>query len=125
MRQSLDGFGFVNRQGDRYKLTQESAQYLTQSGGLIQDFLRLGGDISRQVVLLEEDIRTGEVPNFHFDSQSLTCSLNYYTMLKSIGKQGAPNVLKFAKLNRHPNDCWMWLVGLLNTALLSASSIQI
>ncbi|MEG3896412.1 MULTISPECIES: class I SAM-dependent methyltransferase [unclassified Microcoleus] len=100
--ESLDGFGFVNRQGDRYKLTQESARHLTQAGGYIQDFLRLAGDISRQMVLLEEDIRTGEVPNFHFDPQSPTYSLNYYTMLKSSGKKGAPNVLKFAKLNPTP-----------------------
>ncbi|MEG4208363.1 class I SAM-dependent methyltransferase [Microcoleus sp. Pol7_A1] len=100
--ESLDGFGFVNRQGDRYKLTQESAQYLTQAGGYIQDFLRLGGDISPQMVLLEEDIRTGEVPNFHFDPQFPTCSLNYYTMIESSNQQGAPNVLKFAKLNPAP-----------------------
>ncbi len=50
--ENLDGLGFVNRQGDRYKLTQDSAKYLTKSGGFIQDFMRLGGDFSRQIVLL-------------------------------------------------------------------------
>lgn len=97
--ESLDGFGFVQRRGQQYQLTQASAQHLTQSGGFIQDFLRLGGDISRQMVLLEEDIRTGNVPNFHFDPQSSTCSLNYYTMLKSSGKQTAPRAIKWANLD--------------------------
>lgn len=80
--ESLDGFGFVQRQGEKYQLTRESARWLTKSGGFIQDFLRLGGDISQQMVLLEEDVRTGEVPNFHFDPQSSTCFANYYNMLK-------------------------------------------
>jgi len=100
--ESLDGFGFVKHQGNQYSLTQESARWLTRSSGFIQDFLRLGGDISRQMVLLEEDIRTGDVPNFHFEPQSATCFANYYTMLKSSGQQGAANVIKWAKLNPAP-----------------------
>ncbi|NJK28681.1 MAG: methyltransferase type 12 [Acaryochloris sp. SU_5_25] len=97
--ESLDGFGFVQRQGSQYSLTAASARHLTDSGGFVQDFLRLGGDIGRQMVLLEEDIRTGEVPNFHFDPQSTTCAANYYTMLKGSGQQRSPEVLKWAKLN--------------------------
>ncbi|MBF2008994.1 MAG: methyltransferase domain-containing protein [Chlorogloeopsis fritschii C42_A2020_084] len=100
--ESLDGFGFLKRQGQHYQLTQDSARYLTKSGGLIYDFLRLGGDINQQLVLLEKDIRTGEVPNFHFNPQSATCFANYYTMLKSSGQQSAPNILKWAKLNPPP-----------------------
>jgi ubiquinone/menaquinone biosynthesis C-methylase UbiE len=97
--ESLDGFGFVKRHGNRYQLTPESARYLTRSGGFIQEFLKLAGDINRQMMLLEEDVRTGEVPNFHFDPQSSTCALNYYTMLKSSGKQRSPDVLKWANLS--------------------------
>lgn len=100
--ESLDGFGFVKRQGKQYSLTQESARWLTKSGGFIHDFLRLRGDISRQMVLLEEDVRTGDVPNFHFNPQSATCFANYYTMLKSSGQQGAAKVIKWAKLNPAP-----------------------
>jgi ubiquinone/menaquinone biosynthesis C-methylase UbiE len=100
--ESLEGFGFVQRRGDRYQLTQASACCLTRSGGLTQDFLRLGGDINRQMALLEEDIRTGTVPNFHFNPQSPTCAVNYYTMLQSSGKQRSPEVLKWAKLDPPP-----------------------
>ncbi|MBW4552779.1 MAG: hypothetical protein KME35_16960 [Aphanocapsa sp. GSE-SYN-MK-11-07L] len=100
--ESLDGFGFIQRQGNQYRLTAVSAQHLTKAGGLVHDFLRLGGDISSQMALLEEDIRTGQVPNFHFDPQSSTCAANYYTMLESSGQQRAPQVIKWAKLNPAP-----------------------
>jgi ubiquinone/menaquinone biosynthesis C-methylase UbiE len=100
--ESLDGFGFVQRQGGQYQLTSTSAQHLTKAGGFVQDFLRLGGDISCQMVLLEDDIRTGQVPNFHFDPQSATCATNYYTMLQSSGEQRSPEVIKWAKLNPAP-----------------------
>ena len=100
--ESLDGFGLIKRQGQQYRLTQDSARWLTKSGGLTQDFLRLGGDIAQQMILLEKDIRTGEVPNFHFNPQSVTCFANYYTMLKSSGQQIAPNLLKWAKFNPPP-----------------------
>lgn len=97
--ESLDGFGFVRFRQGRYQLTPEAAKYLTQSGGLIHDFLKLAGDINRQMMLLEADVQTGQVPNFHFDPQSSTCSLNYYTMLKGSGQQRSPEVLKWAKLD--------------------------
>jgi ubiquinone/menaquinone biosynthesis C-methylase UbiE len=96
---SLDSFGLIQRQGDRYQLGATAAQHLTQSGGSIYDFLKLGGDIQHQMILLEEDVRTGQVPNFHFDPQSATCALNYYTMLKSSSQQRSPEVLKWAKLD--------------------------
>lgn len=100
--ESLDGFGFVQRIGDKYQLTKESAQWLTKSGGYIEDFMRLGGDIERQMTLLEQDVRTGEVPNFHFEPLSPTCWSNYLTMLKGSGRQGAPKLLEWAKLERAP-----------------------
>jgi hypothetical protein len=100
--ETLNSFGVLNYKDGKYKLTKESAKWLTDSGGFIKDFLRLCGDINRQMDLLEQDIRTGQVPNFHFDPQSPTCLTNYLTMLQGSGKQAAPKLIQWAKLNPPP-----------------------
>jgi hypothetical protein len=96
--ESLDGFGFIVRRNQTYYLKKATERHLTKSGGFVPDFLRLAGDINHQMILLEEDVKTGQVPNFHFNPQSDTCTLNYYAMLKSSGQQQAPQVFKWAKL---------------------------
>ncbi|WP_042892065.1 SAM-dependent methyltransferase, partial [Anaplasma marginale] len=72
------------------------------SGYFVKDFMRLGGDINAQMALLEQDIRTGVVPNFHFDPQSPTCEINYFTMLKSSANASAPQLLEWAKFDTAP-----------------------
>ncbi|MEM1172796.1 MAG: class I SAM-dependent methyltransferase [Cyanobacteria bacterium P01_H01_bin.35] len=100
--ESLDGFGFLRSKDGKYQLTKESERWLVGEGNIVQDFMRLGGDINAQMALLEKDIRTGVVPNFHFDPQSPTCEVNYFTMLKSSANMSAPKLLKWAKLEPVP-----------------------
>lgn len=54
------------------------------------------------MVLLEEDVRTGKVPNFHFTPQSPTCCSNYLTMLKGSVRQSSPRIIKWVKLAPAP-----------------------
>jgi ubiquinone/menaquinone biosynthesis C-methylase UbiE len=100
--ESLDGFGFLSYRQGYYQLTAESAQWLTNSSSSIQDSLKLGGEIARQMVLLEEDIRTGEVPNFHFNPPSPTCYSHYITSLGESGRRKAPKIIEWANLKPPP-----------------------
>lgn len=100
--ESLDGFGFLRCKDGKYRLTKQSDRWLVGEGDVFKDFMRLGGDINAQMALLEQDIRTGVVPNFHFDPQSPTCEVNYFTMLKSSANMSAPKLLKWAKIEPAP-----------------------
>lgn len=100
--ESLDGFGFVKRDGDRYKLTKESTRWLTNEGGFTQDFIRFSGDVSHHMVLLEENIRTGKVANHHFHPQSPTCFANYLTILKGSSQEKAPKMIQWLQLDSPP-----------------------
>ena len=100
--ESLDGFGFLRSKDGKYRLTKESKRWLVGEGDVFKDFMRFGGDVNAQMALLEQDIRTGVVPNFHFDPQSPTCEINYFTMLKSSANMSTPKLLKWAKLEPAP-----------------------
>lgn len=105
--ESLSGFGYLKQKSDRYKLTKTAKASLISSGNAdtkqyINDWMRFCGDVSSQMALLEQDIKTGEVPNFHFTPQSDTCPSNYLSMLKGSGRQSASKVIKWAKLKSSP-----------------------
>ncbi|UFP94758.1 methyltransferase [Gloeobacter morelensis] len=102
--EALHGFGFLKRQGERYRLTGEAQRWLTDEGDTFAlAMIRLCGDINQQLDLLEADIRTGRVPNFHFDPQSPTCLSNYQDMLKGSGHRSAPRLIEWAKLDPPPD----------------------
>jgi ubiquinone/menaquinone biosynthesis C-methylase UbiE len=104
--ESLEGFGFVEcEHHDRYRLTKESARYLTASGDkasrdFVYFFLR---DVSRNLEQLEHKVRTGERSNFHFSPPSGDCWANYLTFLEGNGQKTAPKFVKWAKFDRPPN----------------------
>jgi predicted transcriptional regulator len=102
--ESLDGFGFVQRDQDWYKLTETSQRYLTIAGDkprrdFANFFLR---DVSRNLEQLEHKIRTGERSNFHFSPPSGDCWANYLTFLEGNGQRIAPKLVKWAKYWRVP-----------------------
>jgi ubiquinone/menaquinone biosynthesis C-methylase UbiE len=102
--ESLDGFGFIERDHDWYQLTKESARYLTESGDKARRdfayfFLR---DVSRNLEQLEYKVRTGERSNFHFSPPSADCWSNYLTFLEGSGQSAAPKIVKWAKFDRSP-----------------------
>jgi predicted transcriptional regulator/ubiquinone/menaquinone biosynthesis C-methylase UbiE len=103
--ESLEGFGFVERDRDGYRLTKESARYLTESGDKARRdfayfFLR---DVSRNLEQLEHKVQTGERSNFHFSPPSTDCWSNYLTFLEGNGQQAAPKIAKWAKFDRKPS----------------------
>lgn len=95
--ESLDGFGFVERERDWYRLTKETTRYLTTSGDrekrdFAYFFLR---DVSRNLAQLEEKIRTGEQANFYFSPPSADCWGNYLPFLEGNGQRLAPKVVNW------------------------------
>jgi ubiquinone/menaquinone biosynthesis C-methylase UbiE len=105
--ESLTGFGYLKQKSDRYQLTKTAKASLISSGNddtkqYINDWMRFCGDVSSQMALLEQDLKTGEVPNFHFTPQSDTCPSNYLAMLKGSGNQSVSKLIKWAKLNPSP-----------------------
>ncbi|MDF5721433.1 MAG: class I SAM-dependent methyltransferase [Rhizonema sp. PD37] len=102
--EGLYGFGFVERNENGYRLTKDSARYLTESGDKVRRdfvyfFLR---DVSRNLEQLEHKIRTGEQSNFHFSPPSSDCWSNYLKFLEGNGQRLAPKIAKWAKFNQEP-----------------------
>ena len=63
---ALTGFGALNRRDGRYRLTRESARYLTDRHGTnLSDALRMGEVLDRSYRQLTEVVRTGKRQDFH------------------------------------------------------------
>jgi hypothetical protein len=102
--ESLEGFGFLQRQQDKYQLTSESIRNFTTAGDkprrdFVYFFLQ---DVSRNLAQLEQRLQTGEPANFHFCPPSSACWSNYLTFLEGNGQLIAPKMVKWAKFDREP-----------------------
>ncbi|MUL39089.1 methyltransferase family protein [Gloeocapsopsis dulcis] len=102
--ESLEGFGLVQRQHERYQLTQDAIQYFTDAGdrsrkNFVYFFL---SDVSRNLAQLEDKIRTGKQSNFHFAPPSSDCWANYLSFLETYPQRSLPKLMKWAKFARPP-----------------------
>ncbi|BAC88246.1 class I SAM-dependent methyltransferase [Gloeobacter violaceus] len=98
--ESLEGFGFVHRKSERYRLTKEVAGWIDSDGGLAKSLMQLVGDNLQ--LLQPEDVAEGTPPISRGEPRSPACWADYLAMIKNGGHQSSPQLVQWAKLDPAP-----------------------
>ncbi|MBW4698901.1 MAG: methyltransferase [Aphanocapsa lilacina HA4352-LM1] len=98
--ESLEGFGFVHRRSDKYRLTKEATCWLDGDGAVAESLMQLVRDNLQ--LLKPEDIAESSPPGSRGEPRSPACWNDYLAMIKNGGHQSAPQLVQWAKLDPAP-----------------------
>jgi 2-polyprenyl-3-methyl-5-hydroxy-6-metoxy-1,4-benzoquinol methylase len=97
---ALTGFGYIRRKGGNYRNGREIRRwYLASSSWSMREIAPFIGELWHLMSDLEEGVRTGEVPNFHYAGKSPQFWRHYLRALASFANLSSKEVVRRVPLS--------------------------